>query len=81
MNKQVTTLGQLAELVSGHVQGDANLIIRGAAVLGEAADGEITLVDHSDRIKQLNATPAAAVLITEKIATDFLGIADDSLRD
>ena len=80
MSKQATTLGQLAELVGGHVQGDSNLTICGAAVLGEVADGEITLVDHADRLKQLNATRAAAVVLGDKLANEFVGIRDDPAR-
>ena len=56
MSKRTTTLGQLAELVGGRIQGDSHLPIYGAEVLGEVAAGEITLVDHLDRIKHLNTT-------------------------
>ncbi len=80
MIKQTTTLGHLAELVGGRVQGDPDVAIQGAAVLGEAAAGEITLVDHADRLKQLNATQAGAVVMTEQVAGDWMGIEDDSAR-
>src|SRR6185503_7034140 len=53
MSKQPTTLGQLAELVGGRIHGNSQLAIVGAAVLGEVVDGEITLVDHVDRLKTL----------------------------
>jgi UDP-3-O-[3-hydroxymyristoyl] glucosamine N-acyltransferase len=77
MSKQSTTLGQLAELVGGRLHGDPQLVIRGAAVLGEVATDEITLVDHVDRVKQLNTTPAAAVVLAEKIANDLAAAGSD----
>ncbi len=77
MNKQPTPLGQLARLVGGRVHGDAQLVIHGAAVLGEVVTGEITLVDHVDRLKKLNATQATAVVVAEKITNEFLA-ADDN---
>jgi UDP-3-O-[3-hydroxymyristoyl] glucosamine N-acyltransferase len=72
MSERSTTLGRLAELVGGRVNGDAAIIIHGAAVLREVAAGEITLVDHADRTRQLATTSAAAVVVPEKIAGSFL---------
>ncbi len=80
MSKLSTTLGHLAELVGGRHHGDPQLAIHGAAVLGEVARGEITLVDHVDRIRQLNATPACAVLLAEKIAGDYIATNEDPAR-
>jgi UDP-3-O-[3-hydroxymyristoyl] glucosamine N-acyltransferase len=68
MSKRTTTLGQLADLVGGRIQGDSQLQICGAEVLGEAAAGEITLVDHADRVKHLITSQASAVVLCEKIA-------------
>jgi len=67
MNEKVTTLGQLAALVGGRVHGDPTTVIRGATVLSDVAAGEITFVDHADRLKQLATTQAAAVVLHEKI--------------
>ncbi len=78
MSKPSTTLGQLAELVGGRLQGDPQVVIRGAAVLGEVAANEITLVDHVDRLKQLNMTPAAAVVLADRIAADFVAAENGS---
>ncbi len=71
MQKQSTTLGHLAELVGGRVQGDPQLSIFGAAVLSEAGDGEITFVDNPERFKTLQSTTAVAVVIAEKIAAEM----------
>lgn len=70
MQNRSTTLVQLASLVSGRVQGDTECPIHGAAVLGEVVEGEITLVDHCDRLKELKGTHAAAVVISEKAANE-----------
>ena len=71
MMQQPTTLGQLATLVAGQVRGDATTVIRGAAPLGEVKAGEITLLDQPELMKQLSATQAAAVVVTEKIHCDW----------
>src|SRR4029079_14968671 len=80
MSKTPTTLAQLAELVGGRVHGNSQLVIDGAAVLGEVVVGEITLVDHVDRLKTLNATQASAVVLAEKIEGEFLATDDGSAR-
>jgi len=67
MSDRTATLLQLAELVGGQLIGDPAMEIRAAAVLSEVKAGEITLVDHADRLKQLAATEAAAVVISEKV--------------
>src|SRR5262245_56251446 len=80
MSKQPTTLGQLAELVGGRALGDSNLAIHGAAVLADVVAGEITLVDHVDRLKKLNGTPATAVVLAEKIESEFNAASDATSR-
>jgi UDP-3-O-[3-hydroxymyristoyl] glucosamine N-acyltransferase len=71
MNRQPTTIGQLAQLVSGRLEGDPNLEISGAAILADVTVGEITLVDHVDRIKRLNSTDASAAVVNENVATSL----------
>ncbi len=80
MSERATTLGQLAELVGGRVYGDPATVISGAAGLGEATAGEITLIDHADRLKRLATTHAAAVVLPENIALDSIGASDDATR-
>jgi len=80
MSKQPTTLGQLAELVGGRVLGDPNLTIHGAAILADVVAGEITLVDHADRLKKLSATLATAVVLAEKIENEFISASDATSR-
>jgi UDP-3-O-[3-hydroxymyristoyl] glucosamine N-acyltransferase len=67
---QQSTLGQLAGLVGGRVHGDPALVIRGAATLSEVAAGEITFIDHPDRVKRLATTKAVAVVLPESISCD-----------
>src|SRR6476646_6842937 len=71
MSNRLTTLGQLAALVNGRVLGDTSTQVQGADVLREVAAGEITLVDHVDRIKRLQGTPAAAVVVSENVAAEM----------
>jgi UDP-3-O-[3-hydroxymyristoyl] glucosamine N-acyltransferase len=67
MIEPATTLGQLAELVGGRVEGDPASTICGAATLGSVQAGEITLIDQPERVKHLTATQAAAVVLPEKL--------------
>ena len=43
-----TTLGQLAELIGGRIDGDAGVKICGAATLDSASAGEISFVDDDE---------------------------------
>jgi UDP-3-O-[3-hydroxymyristoyl] glucosamine N-acyltransferase len=80
MSKRSTTLGHLAELVGGRVQGDPTIAIHDAAVLGEVGAGEITFVDQPERLKQLLNTQAAAAVVPEQLADPLIGVADDAAR-
>jgi UDP-3-O-[3-hydroxymyristoyl] glucosamine N-acyltransferase len=62
-----TTLGDLARLVGGALWGDASIELTGAATLGLARAGEITLADHADRDRELAASPAAAVIAAPEV--------------
>ena len=57
------TLAELAALVDGRVTGDGDLVIRGAAPLGDAQPGDITLIDKADRGDLLASTKASAAVI------------------
>jgi UDP-3-O-[3-hydroxymyristoyl] glucosamine N-acyltransferase len=80
MNERTAKLEQLAELVGGRIEGDPDTEIRGAASLYEVVGGEITLVDQPERIKQLEATPAAAVVLPEKLAWSAGVVDHDATR-
>jgi UDP-3-O-[3-hydroxymyristoyl] glucosamine N-acyltransferase len=62
-----TTLGELARLIGGALWGDASLQLTGAATLGLARSGEITLADHPDRDRELAHSPAAAVIASPDV--------------
>jgi UDP-3-O-[3-hydroxymyristoyl] glucosamine N-acyltransferase len=80
MSTHATTLGQLAELVGGRIVGDPATAIKAAEVLSEVAVGEITFIDQPERLKQLAATQASAVLAPEKIAEAWLGSENAAAR-
>jgi UDP-3-O-[3-hydroxymyristoyl] glucosamine N-acyltransferase len=71
MSDRPTTLGELAELVGGEVVGNSTTPIHGAAVLSEVGPGQITLADHPERLKQLAATEAAAVVLSADVACEW----------
>jgi len=61
------TLAELAALVDGRLVGDGDLVIYGAAPLGSAVPGQITLLDGSaERSHNLAECQAAAVLASHK---------------
>lgn len=62
-----TTLGELHRLVGGALWGDASIELTGAATLGLARAGEITLADHPDRDRELASSPAAAVIASPDV--------------
>lgn len=59
----MATLAQLAALVGGDVIGDEALSLNGAAILRDAQPGEITLVDHADKLPKLRESLASALVI------------------
>jgi UDP-3-O-[3-hydroxymyristoyl] glucosamine N-acyltransferase len=75
MSQATAMLRELAELVGGTLVGDGATAIHGAAVLDEVAAGQITLVDQPERIKQLAASQAAAVVVPAGVACDRPAIA------
>lgn len=64
------TVGQLAELVKGQVQGDGSTIVTGAAVLTDARQGDVTFVDGERYVRHIQTTPAAAVIVPENLNVD-----------
>ena len=67
MSERTATLGELADLVGGRVEGDPRVVIRGAAPLGTVEAGEITLVDRPERLKDLASRRPAAAVVPEKL--------------
>ncbi|MGE3779546.1 MAG: UDP-3-O-(3-hydroxymyristoyl)glucosamine N-acyltransferase [Pirellulaceae bacterium] len=63
----VMPLGEIATLVGGHLHGDALLPITGAAILRDAHEGDITLVDQR-HLGQLTSCRASAVLVPSHLA-------------
>lgn len=77
-----TTLGQLADLIGGRRVGDASLPILGAATLDTAGPGEISFIEHSRLLPQVDDSPAAAIILKETVDTiDRPAIFVDHPRD
>ncbi|MGO8752952.1 MAG: UDP-3-O-(3-hydroxymyristoyl)glucosamine N-acyltransferase [Thermoguttaceae bacterium] len=57
------TLAELAALVDGELIGSGDLLIHGAAPLGDARPGEITLVDRMERSESLAKSGAAGAVV------------------
>jgi len=66
------TLAELADLVGGRLIGDGNLPIQGAAPLGDAKPGEITLIDKAKRTGSLASSRASAVVAPRSVVADEL---------
>jgi len=65
---QERTLGELAQYVGGRVCGDPNLVIRAAATLGNAQEGDISFLVNRKYERQLQTTRASAVIVAKEIA-------------
>jgi UDP-3-O-[3-hydroxymyristoyl] glucosamine N-acyltransferase len=68
---QERALGEIADVVRGHVYGDPNLRIRAVATLSHAGPGDITFLANPRYEKQLESTQAAAVIIGPETAMDL----------
>jgi UDP-3-O-[3-hydroxymyristoyl] glucosamine N-acyltransferase len=66
----VHTLGELAGLVGGSVEGDPTLIIAGIAGIQEARTGDLTFVAHRRYLQTLKTSQASAVIIDRTMPAD-----------
>jgi UDP-3-O-[3-hydroxymyristoyl] glucosamine N-acyltransferase len=76
---QPRTLGEIAQYVGGRVVGDPGLVIRAAATLGEAREGDISFLANRRYEKLLESTQAGAVIVGQELpgARVALLVADD----
>lgn len=63
---QARTLGELAEYVGGRVVGDRDIIIRSAATLKGAGEGDISFLANRKYESQLETTRASAVVASKE---------------
>lgn len=76
-----TTLGDLATLVGGRLDGPPATAIDGVAILDVAVTGDITLVDHADRAPLLAKSVATAAIVPSEFpASDKPTIAVDDVH-
>jgi UDP-3-O-[3-hydroxymyristoyl] glucosamine N-acyltransferase len=64
------TLGELAALVGGSVEGDPTLVIMGVAGLQDARAGEITFVAQPRYLRLLKTAKASAVILDRSMPAD-----------
>ncbi len=62
-----TKLKEIAQLVQGKIEGDENIVIRGAAGLNDAKKEEISFFADTKYFLQLENTKAGAVIVAESI--------------
>lgn len=60
--RKKTTLGELALLVNGNLEGDPNMEISGIASLEEAQEGDISFLAEMKNISRLEKTRASAII-------------------
>ena len=60
-------LAELAELVSGRLTGNGQLLISGAATIADANEKQITLADRCSLLEELNRSSACAAIVTEGV--------------
>ncbi|MEA2064650.1 MAG: LpxD N-terminal domain-containing protein, partial [Gemmatimonadota bacterium] len=59
-------MGEIAEKISGRVEGDSDIIISGVAGLDDAREGDISFLANPKYLSHLTTTRAAAVIIDRK---------------
>ena len=64
----LATLGELAELVGGTLEGDPSTPLDSAWPPEDCERGSITLIDHQDRLGKLAECPAAAVVVPRDVS-------------
>ncbi len=62
-----TTLAELARLVGGELVGDGDQPIEDAAVLLDASPTDVSLVDCAERVRELEVSNAAAVVVSRDL--------------
>jgi UDP-3-O-[3-hydroxymyristoyl] glucosamine N-acyltransferase len=60
-------LTEIAALVAGHIVGNPNKLIAGAAPFDEAGDAEITVANNVQFFKRINESAAGAILVPRNI--------------
>ncbi len=77
-----TQLAELAHLVAGEILGDGAIEISGSATLEMALQGEISLLDGPDKLSELHASDASAVVVKRGIALEGVaGIVVDDVHE
>lgn len=66
---QAKTLGQLAQHVGGKIDGDADILIKGASTLEKACKSDIGFLANAKYFPQLKTTKAGAVIVSKKTET------------
>jgi UDP-3-O-[3-hydroxymyristoyl] glucosamine N-acyltransferase len=69
-----TTLSNLAKLVGGKILGDAAAQIVGVAPFESATANDITVAGTNKYLKQLDTSPAAAIIVPRHITADSLNL-------
>ena len=72
-------LSEIAQLVGGELHGDGDIPIHGAAIIRDAAQGEITLADKRQLADELSNCRASAVVVPPDYAPHgmpFVSVAD-----
>jgi UDP-3-O-[3-hydroxymyristoyl] glucosamine N-acyltransferase len=64
---QERTLGEIAEHVGGRVCGNSNTVVRSAATLSEACEGDISFLVNPKYERQLETTKASAVIVGAEV--------------
>ena len=75
---QTKTLGQLADYIGAELVGDPDIVIKSAATLSAACEGDISFLNNRKYIGQLQTTRASAIVVDRKMDTSAaLLIADE----
>ncbi len=67
------TVGEVAEMVGGQVEGDPSVRVEGIAPIQQAGGGELGFLALRRYLKHLQETGAGALLVSEELAAEAVG--------
>jgi UDP-3-O-[3-hydroxymyristoyl] glucosamine N-acyltransferase len=74
-----TTVGQLAQLIEGDVEGDSTTCIRGISSIEDAEDGDITYAENEKLLSSAGRSRASAVIVSSSSVVNSPDLAHKSL--
>ena len=70
LSNMAYTVGEIAKVLEGSVEGDSNMVIGGAAKIDEAIDGTISFITNPKYLPAIYQTNASAVIVSSSLSLE-----------